>query len=175
MSNGEPSRSRCAASKEPEWLPRKPSRPGGLISVDEASAACVRAHSMPAAPATAIAMPFTKSRRVIPVLIERYWQYGAIFAIRDPPVIGRWCVLEPGAMLATQGGCSSEKGGWRISRPKASPEGVVGLRRRADRRHGVRSAMGRRYGPRGLPAGREGDGDGDGDRRAHGNHGRGAR
>jgi len=40
---------------------------------------------------------------VIPLLIERYWQYGAVFAIRELPEIGRWCVPEPGAMLTTQG------------------------------------------------------------------------
>jgi hypothetical protein len=65
----------------------------------EASAARARDKSTPAAPTTAIAIPFMKSRRVIPVLIERYSQYGAVSATRDQSVNQALVAAKPGAML----------------------------------------------------------------------------
>src|SRR5580658_1127972 len=155
MSKGEPSRSRCAASNEPGWLPRNPSRPGGYIGAAPAPSAeppAARAgpKSTPAAPATAIALPFMKSRRVIPVLIR------PMFAIRlGLRKTAREVACQSGVLVVTaRARCyalskavADEPGGSQITRPMAPPETVVRRLSRLYLRLGAVPGMVGRLGP----------------------------
>src|SRR5271168_5487842 len=96
-------------------------------------------------------MPFMKSRRVIPVLIDRCSQYGPDFARRRRFACQSGVGYGSSPVLCfSEGGCSIEPGGSQTTRPVAPPETVVWRLRRVHLRLWAVPGVVGRHGPRAL-------------------------